>query len=671
MKSASKTILLLALAITGLYSCGRILIAPWSQSVGETAWHSPRLEPSRILDDRTDRSWKPIPGESRANQGEPAPHVMGEQDEWQSLSVIGTIDESSTGEVRQTALRDSDGFRSVTNPFSESQSSRRAITSLPPVDPDEFSVSVPPVPEPPRTRSLPQIDVVAGNPNPTQSDEMSQSTSRRLNNPFVGDKAMPAPFTGQQEIASQQQQPVQSMNTQQDNSGLSFEPTTRSLPPVGQEMTTALSHNRTSRQMEKPTLPFDQAAALANAMQNAMTESAPQPVQGTETRGVPEIPTLQAEGFASTEPAASTEFTVEQPEMTQPELPVSPSATEPQLTAATEAIGEIKTESDPAALSSQAAQAKPVQQFAEHAASARPTIQVLPIIEQRAMERVAYGKSLARRGATFAARQEFIQALALIADSFDVQSASREYTARLASSLRTLSEADDFVAPDTEQQLNMDMAMILDTHESGLIEPQLANQITPIQAMLTYYAFAQAKMSEAVGQSPAGAEALYALGKLLAANSQLEASSSPVDSVKAMVMYQSALSANPAHYRSANELGVLMARNGQWQKAKDLFVQSLQVQEMPQTWQNLATAHRQLGETRLAELAIAEATKQEGETPAGVGPMEWATPDQFVDNAAMPVETPMAKPVQTAQAVEADTKPEQPRGIFGSMKKLF
>ncbi len=695
MKSASKTILLLALAFTGIYSCGKILTAPSSETAQET---SP-LEPVRISGDFGLAGWQPLDRYPLNEVPKPAPLVKPGQDGWQSLSVIGSIEDAAPGQVRQTALNDSDGFQPLANPFSNSRTSRRSVTNLPPVEPATQTTALPPVESPSPTRSLPITRMAADTP----SASVPTASSHRLSNPFAGQNAVTNPSTGQQEVTAQRDTAA-----------------TSNIQPFQPPQTlTELSSTETSRMTKVRSLPTDDAAAMANAMAEALNQSMPNPVQLEDNDSfVPEIPNLQADTIATPETPASER--VEMPAeiaTNEDELPASPAfsglpswtaettnqetqpmdlATEPQPVAkpvaemqmqdpatATESAADMMEQtqdvasefapttadelSQPAALVAQ--DATPEDTLVE--VQAAPVMRVSPIVEQRAQERVAYGKSLARRGATFAARQEYVQALRLIADAYDVQSGSREYTARLASALRALGEADDFVARDTEQQLNMDMGMILETHSSRLIDPQLADQITPIQAMLTYYAYAQDEMSSAVAQSMAGSEALYALGKLLAATARSGGSANPVNGVKAMVMYQSALSANPQHYQSANELGVLMARNGQWQKAKNLFIQSLQTQQLPETWQNLATVHNRLGEAELASMASLESDKLQGVTPEGGGPGQWVTPQQFAENAAIAEEAPAARPVQTAQAVEAETEQEKPKGIFGSMKKLF
>ncbi len=195
------------------------------------------------------------------------------------------------------------------------------------------------------------------------------------------------------------------------------------------------------------------------------------------------------------------------------------------------------------------------------------------VVEQRAREHMNYGNSLARRGATFAAREEFIQALQLIADARDFQDQTRQYTSSLAEGLRALHESDDFVTLGAEQQLNLELAPIVAMHSSDVISEQDARGLRPVQALQAYYQYASEKISHAVGYSRVAGETLHALGKLMLATASYDAAGKPVDKAKAMVMFQAALVACPDEYRSANELGVLMARNGKWDRAVSVHAQ--------------------------------------------------------------------------------------------------
>lgn len=302
------------------------------------------------------------------------------------------------------------------------------------------------------------------------------------------------------------------------------------------------------------------------------------------------------------------------------------------------------------------------------------------VVEQRAKEHIEYGKSLARRGAVFAAKQEFIQALRLIADWHDMKSGTRTYTSKLAMAMQALTESDDFVSVDSEQQLQMDVRAILESHTSKLIHPDDAAEMSPIHAMQTYYAFATDQMSQAVGKSPVASEALFSLGKMLTTAARFDISGKPMDRTKAMVMHHVALSADENNYMSSNELGVLMAGNGRWRQAAELFGESLKRRQTPTTWQNLARAHKEIArltsnpreraeQSELAGLALQESHMLGGAGPemAMVLPTDWSSTAEFNASAAMPELTPNVK-----TGPPAEVTAEKPRTkLLDKVKNWF
>ena len=72
-----------------------------------------------------------------------------------------------------------------------------------------------------------------------------------------------------------------------------------------------------------------------------------------------------------------------------------------------------------------------------------------------------------------------------------------------------------------------------------------------------------------------------------------------------MVYYQAALLADDRNFRAGNELGVLLAKCGKLERAKQMFLRSLAISPQPATWHNLAKIHERLGETKLAAAARA------------------------------------------------------------------
>lgn len=294
------------------------------------------------------------------------------------------------------------------------------------------------------------------------------------------------------------------------------------------------------------------------------------------------------------------------------------------------------------------------------------------VVEQRSRHHLEYGQSLARRGSTFAAREEFVQALRLITEARDMQAGNRQATSRLADGLRALTEARDFLDLDARQQLTIDLGPVMAAHRTPVARQPQAHGLRPIQALQAYYRFATTRIADAVGESSVAADTLYAMGKLQVLAADSPNSGVRPDRARAMVMFQASLAAQPGHYRSANELGVLMARNGKWPEACRLFRNSLKSCPTPEAWVNLARTHQQLGEPELARLAENEyRLLLESGLPASNGSLAWVTADQFEPDRRTPgeVSAPQARTADGA-AEPAEDQPV-PRGVFGSFGKWF
>ena len=92
---------------------------------------------------------------------------------------------------------------------------------------------------------------------------------------------------------------------------------------------------------------------------------------------------------------------------------------------------------------------------------------------------------------------------------------------------------------------------------------------------------------------------------------------------QAIALFRAALIAGPQNYQAANELGVMLAENGQLELARDLLIRSVAVSPQVTTWKNLAVVHKRAGEGDLAkrrESGLGPAKK----SPGSVGRAERA-----------------------------------------------
>ncbi len=295
-------------------------------------------------------------------------------------------------------------------------------------------------------------------------------------------------------------------------------------------------------------------------------------------------------------------------------------------------------------------------------------------VAQKAANHIEYGKSLARRGATFAARQEFYNALQLVAQAIDSDLAEPSFTKSLSEALMALREASDFYVADSESQIGLNTAVVVETHSSKIVTIDEARSSTPIELMQKYYAFAEERFILASGHNVVSAEAMYCLGKLHSVMSRHDPHADRLDIAKAMVYHRACLECDPSNFRSANELGTLLARNGQLQEAKATLKRSLLIKQTPQAWKNLSIVHERMGEKDLAELAnqeyvINSQAVLSNEIPSSI---QWIDATSFNANAPLEYHESTAKQPNLLPEPPADDPAEsKPEKLLDKVKKWF
>jgi len=254
-------------------------------------------------------------------------------------------------------------------------------------------------------------------------------------------------------------------------------------------------------------------------------------------------------------------------------------------------------------------------------------------VARHADRSVAEAFGLARRGAHFSARAGFIKALRTISQALDTQAGTQEHSRALASGLRAMKEADDFVPAGSRLEGDLNVAALVAAHRTPVLKDEDAETMTSVVALQRYYAYAQTQLAAAAGNEPVGSKALYGMGKVHMALAKLSQDGSAVNSPRAMALHQAALMVDSRNYMAANELGVLLARHGQFVHARHILLHSLSIRPEPETWHNLAVVHQQLGEMDLARRAeqVSRSAGRNGVTTAG-GPQDlvrWVSPESF------------------------------------------
>ena len=172
--------------------------------------------------------------------------------------------------------------------------------------------------------------------------------------------------------------------------------------------------------------------------------------------------------------------------------------------------------------------------------------------------------------------------------------------------------------------------------------------------MQVYFDFARDELQRAAATSPVASQALAGLGKSYTVTT--EKNQTRLAPAKAMVFHQAAVAADSADHLAANELGVLLAKHGQWEPAKQFFLQSLRTQADASTWQNLAAVHLQLGERDLAQLAEQERQLLLGKPASdpiasanGKPTVQWVDPKAFKEPPEDALSSPKSSPSAAGQ----------------------
>jgi tetratricopeptide (TPR) repeat protein len=271
--------------------------------------------------------------------------------------------------------------------------------------------------------------------------------------------------------------------------------------------------------------------------------------------------------------------------------------------------------------------------------SAELTTQLLPAVRR--------GYNLAQRGAFFAARTEFIQVLRRVAQAKDAGSGTDESARALASGLRALDEADDFVPQGVQLEAELDVRTVASSHRTPVLR-DFPEEVMPQEALVFYHTYAQQQLAIAAKGEQAGSMALYGLGKVY--TRLAERRDDDVQCVRgAMTMYSAALDACPDNSMAANELGVMLCRTGHPAEAVRQFERTIDLAPSATAYHNLAVAQQKLG---LA--GQASANEQESQRLAALerssGAMSRRAGVQWVSPAEM---ARVTQPAETAQAVAA------------------
>ena len=302
-----------------------------------------------------------------------------------------------------------------------------------------------------------------------------------------------------------------------------------------------------------------------------------------------------------------------------------------------------------------------------------PRSEALEMIARQADEKTREGMDLADRGASFAARADFIAALRLVAQGLDNEEGGKRHSQALSAALTAMKEAEDFLPAPGKTEGDLDISSIVTGHATPLLKNVPPGQLQAMRALKQYFNFAQDQLRLAAGHEVAGSMALGALGKLHTAMAEKGNSEMPLPEAKAIAFYQAAVLVCPQNYIAANDLGVMRAHKSDDAAARLALEHSVGVCRTAENLKNLSVVYKRIGDARLADLAakdaetakVAEAARQRSGSLSAGGAVQWVGPDalpapsaQWADVPARPA-APATSPA-TATANSAAGQPALP-----------
>ena len=293
-----------------------------------------------------------------------------------------------------------------------------------------------------------------------------------------------------------------------------------------------------------------------------------------------------------------------------------------------------------------------------------PRTSAMAAVAVQADGRIRHGVRLAERGAFYSARAEFVAALQLIAQASDAQQDTRLYTSSLVSGLTAIREASGFVRSNASNGA-IDLKRIIAGHKTPVLKHATADELSSTVAAQKYYTYGQEQLAVAASQEMTASMALFGLGKAAVAGTANQPLRKLEYIAQAMTFYQAALMGAPGNFRAANELGVLLAENGNLPRAREVLIHSVTLSPQAATWLNLQVVHARLGEYQLAERA-----RQQAELlrPAGSGPVvQWVDADTFARTS--PLGDGLTPPSSAAQSAAQTSKATPPPAAPANMAK--
>ncbi len=220
--------------------------------------------------------------------------------------------------------------------------------------------------------------------------------------------------------------------------------------------------------------------------------------------------------------------------------------------------------------------------------------------------------SLLKRGVVLSAREEASQGLLRLYRTMDMESGNLISEPAFEKAMIALREEGDFQRVLVSRS---GVQAIVDTHTTEALKGRPLDTTSPEMAASHYRWYARYQLIAASKGHPWAADLLYAFGKTLEKDAELNPVRANLFRNQAVVCYQAAMQIAPTQSDVANQLGFALIHLDRMDDAYNALTASLQQKPTANAWNNLAEIFRQRGATADAEYAVQQAAALNNGSP--------------------------------------------------------
>ena len=227
-------------------------------------------------------------------------------------------------------------------------------------------------------------------------------------------------------------------------------------------------------------------------------------------------------------------------------------------------------------------------------------------IEQELRQRLDRCDTLLKRGAVMSAREEAFQGLLRLYRTMDLHRGKMYSEAALEKAIVALREGMDFQRA-LGSSSHSSVQSIVNTHTTDALKNRPLDTTSTEMAAMHYRWYARYQLVTASDGHPWAADLLYAYGKTIEKEADLNPSKASLYRNQAVIFYQAATQVKPTHTEAASQLGFALIHLDRLEDAYTVLSASVRQSPSANAWNNLAEVYRRRGANAEAEYAVQQA----------------------------------------------------------------